>query len=154
MDVVGSTTQVSLDELRSRRERSNHSMNSPRSPRSESDLDGTHSDEDETRYSARERIKERAKRSIPRRTKSADEDLMTMRTSSRDLLGSPRQSVDDSVDEREARRLERLNRSSETTSQDLSTRLEERRKARAAEREAREREKRRRREIHLNRTPM
>ncbi|KAL3922318.1 MAG: hypothetical protein SGILL_002270 [Bacillariaceae sp.] len=141
MEVVGSTTEVSLEELRSRRDgSSNRSMNSPRSPRSDGDLDGTHSDEDETRYSARERIKDRAKRSVPRRSKSADEDLMMMRTSNRSLLSSSNNSGDDSLDEREARRFERLNRSSET-SQDLTTRLEERRKARAAEREAREREK-------------
>ncbi|KAL3922375.1 MAG: hypothetical protein SGILL_002237 [Bacillariaceae sp.] len=133
LDAVGSTTQMSLEELRSRREASSR-------------LGGAHSDDEGPSSPARERIRDRATRGVPRRTKSADEDLMAMRTSNRSLdssQGRPDEDENyaDSLDEREARRLERQNRPTRMSTTDLSTRLKERREARAAEREAREREK-------------
>lgn len=156
-DPVGSTTQMTLEELRSRREESRNYLtertrSSSSEPRSISDGEADDDDNDDTgeaRLSTVERIRQRAeRRGVPRRTKSADQDLMAMRASSRNLMGSAEQIPED-LDEREARRLERQNRQSLSSSTDLSTRLRERREARAAEKEAREREKKETSDIGL-----
>jgi WD40 repeat protein len=150
-DLSGSATQVVLDELRSRREEtkilmSDRTRGSSAEPRGTSDVGADNDYEGESnseaKLSTKERMRQRVeRRGIPRRTKSADEDLMTMRGSARNLFANsePGESLQ-RKNELEARRLERQNRPSLFSSTDLGTRLKERREARA-EREARQREK-------------
>jgi hypothetical protein len=149
-DVVGSTTHMTLDELRSRREEtksflSGRARGSSVEPRAASDGEAENDDEDEcsgeATLSTRERIRQRAeRRGVPRRTKSADEDMMTMRDSAKNLYSELGEKLEPKH-ELQARRLQRQNRPALLASTDLTTRLKERRNARAAEREAREREK-------------
>jgi hypothetical protein len=81
---------------------------------------------DDLRIAAREQLTER--RSPPARAKSADGDLLVMD------LGQRNGDESKYLDEREARRQVREDRPQRSKSTDLSTRLRERREARAAER--------------------
>jgi hypothetical protein len=159
-DTVGNTTQMTLDELRSRREESrillsDRTRGSSAEPRALSDVEAYNDDEEESngkaKLSTRERIRQRAeRRGVPRRSKSVDEDLMTIRSSARNLQENTEYGDNlEPKDEIEARRLERQNRPALLASIDLSARLKERREARAAEREAREREKKESSEMGL-----
>ncbi|KAG7343133.1 WD40 repeat-containing protein [Nitzschia inconspicua] len=145
-DQMGNTKQMTLEELRTRREETRNFLSSSMrrrgssvEARAVSDGEGDDDNEESDKTPTKERIRQRAeRRGVPRRTKSADDDLMAMRASSRKF-----QSEEGDLDESEERRLEQEqhHRSSLASSLDLSARLKERREARAAEREAREREK-------------